>query len=241
MGSTSTMGSVTTLRSTSTLGSRQPDGLAQRGVKQEIVTAPRQVFYTSGTRPAGQTIHTLVNTSQGPVLTPVTVLGTDSNVKTLLPAERLRPQPVQARPVGAVTVDQMPVTYAASDANDEKFKGVRKSGHNAIEKRYRSSINDRIIELKNIVAGDDAKMNKSAILRKTIEYIRFLQAKTSKLEQENKLLKSKIQQFKEPRLSVLTQGSLSPPYSNPSHSPVSDTFDSDSMTSHSPVSVIDNS
>ena len=33
----------------------------------------------------------------------------------------------------------------------------------------------RIIELKNIVAGDDAKMNKSAILRKTIEYIRFLQ------------------------------------------------------------------
>ena len=27
-----------------------------------------------------------------------------------------------ARPVGAVTVDQMPVTYAASDANDDKFK-----------------------------------------------------------------------------------------------------------------------
>ena len=76
-GGSGVLGSVTTL------GSRQPDGLAQRGVKQEIVTAPRQVvlakglkkktfeifqvFYTSGTRPAGQTIHTLVNTSQGPV------------------------------------------------------------------------------------------------------------------------------------------------------------------------------
>ena len=32
--------------------------------------------------------------------------------------------------------------------------------------------------MKNIVAGDDAKMNKSAILRKTIEYIRFLQVPT---------------------------------------------------------------
>ena len=43
---------------------------------------------------------------------------------------------------------------------------VRKPGHNAIEKRYRSSINDRIVELKNIVAGEDTKLNKSAILRK---------------------------------------------------------------------------
>ena len=84
MGSTSTLGSVTTL------GNRQPDGLAQRGGKQEIVTAPRQVvldkglekkmfelfqvFYTSGTRPAGQTIHTLVNTSQGPVCKRLTQL-----------------------------------------------------------------------------------------------------------------------------------------------------------------------
>ena len=31
------------------------------------------------------------------MLTPVTVLGTDSKVKTLLPAERLRPQPVQGK------------------------------------------------------------------------------------------------------------------------------------------------
>jgi len=201
-------------------GGKRQEVLASAGAgapRQEVVTAPRQVFYTSGNRPAGQTIHTLVNTSNGPVLTPVTVLGTDSKVKTLLPADRLRPQPVQARPAAAVTVDQMPVTYVASDSIDDRFKGgVRKSGHNAIEKRYRSSINDRIIELKNIVAGDDAKMNKSAILRKTIEYIRFLQGQNVKLKTENLVLKSK---FNSKTKMEPTTGSLSPPYSNPSNSP----------------------
>merc|ERR1719507_1311653 len=96
-------------------GKRQEVVAGAVAPRQEVVTAPRQVFYTSaGNRPSGQTIHTLVNTSNGPVLTPVTVLGTDSKVKTLLPADRLRPQPVQARPAAAVTVDQMPVTYVDS-------------------------------------------------------------------------------------------------------------------------------
>lgn len=53
-----------------------------------------------------------------------------------------------------------------------KVKEVKRSAHNAIERRYRTSINDKIIELKNIVVGVDAKLNKSAILRKTIDYIR---------------------------------------------------------------------
>jgi len=209
-----------------TRGSRQEVLATKVPPRQEVVTAPRQVFYSSVNRPAGQTIHTLVNTSNGPVLTPVTVLGTDSKVKTLLPADRRRPvQPVQARPVGAVTVDKMPVTYVASDSIDERFKGgVRKSGHNAIEKRYRSSINDRIIELKNIVAGDDAKMNKSAILRKTIEYIRFLQGQNVKLKTENLVLKSKFGSKSGQQIEP-NAGSLSPPYSNPSSSPQRQSLD----------------
>ena len=53
-----------------------------------------------------------------------------------------------------------------------KVREVKRSAHNAIERRYRTSINDKIIELKNIIVGVDAKLNKSAILRKTIDYIR---------------------------------------------------------------------
>lgn len=53
-----------------------------------------------------------------------------------------------------------------------RVREVKRSAHNAIERRYRTSINDKIIELKNIIVGVDAKLNKSAILRKTIEYIR---------------------------------------------------------------------
>lgn len=55
-----------------------------------------------------------------------------------------------------------------------KVKEVKRSAHNAIERRYRTSINDKIIELKNIIVGVDAKLNKSAILRKTIDYIRYI-------------------------------------------------------------------
>lgn len=66
----------------------------------------------------------------------------------------------------------------------------RKSSHNAIEKRYRSSINERIHELKEIVADTDEKVQKSGVLRRTIEFIRQLQAANRRLEEENVTLKS---------------------------------------------------
>lgn len=65
----------------------------------------------------------------------------------------------------------------------------KKSAHNAIERRYRSSINDKIIELKNIVVGTEAKLNKSAVLRKAIDYIQHLQNQNNKLRQENMALR----------------------------------------------------
>ncbi|CAF0850328.1 unnamed protein product [Rotaria sp. Silwood1] len=66
----------------------------------------------------------------------------------------------------------------------------RKSSHNAIEKRYRSSINERILELKEIVADSDEKVQKSGVLRRTVEYIRQLQSANRRLEEENTTLKT---------------------------------------------------
>eukprot|EP00092_Neocalanus_flemingeri_P001165 GFUD01001241.1.p1 GENE.GFUD01001241.1~~GFUD01001241.1.p1 ORF type:complete len:1098 (+),score=305.94 GFUD01001241.1:251-3544(+) len=204
-------------------------------LKSKSLLAP-QLFYANNS--SGQAIHTLVNTSKGPVLTPgipFTVLSDHNNLKahtghTVLTGDsetvRLAPLQVRGGNVCNVTADRLPIGYIAPE--DRPMKGVRKSGHNAIEKRYRSSINDRIIELKNIVAGDDAKMNKSAILRKTIEYIRYLQGQNVKLKTENIQLKTKLGLKMENSTSVRTEnfpslgvnsGSLSPPYSNPSHSP----------------------
>ena len=53
-------------------------------------------------------------------------------------------------------------------------KSERRSAHNAIERRYRTSINDRIIELKDLLVGPDTKVCNyivnSAIKEKHILY-----------------------------------------------------------------------
>lgn len=74
--------------------------------------------------------------------------------------------------------------------NSEITQPERRTAHNAIERRYRSSINDKIVELKNIVAGNEAKLNKSAVLRKAIEYIINLEQINKKLEEEIMTIRS---------------------------------------------------
>nr|XP_014095998.2 sterol regulatory element-binding protein 2 isoform X1 [Bactrocera oleae] len=65
-----------------------------------------------------------------------------------------------------------------------KKKEVKRSAHNAIERRYRTSINDKISELKNLIIGESAKLNKSAVLRKSIDKIRDLQKQNSEMRDE---------------------------------------------------------
>uniref|UniRef100_A0A3P9PRT2 Sterol regulatory element-binding protein 2 n=1 Tax=Poecilia reticulata TaxID=8081 RepID=A0A3P9PRT2_POERE len=65
----------------------------------------------------------------------------------------------------------------------------RRTTHNIIEKRYRSSINDKIVELRDLVMGNDAKFNTP------IDYIKYLQQVNHKLRQENLSLKMLCQRF----------------------------------------------
>ncbi|XP_064376167.1 sterol regulatory element-binding protein 1 isoform X2 [Dromaius novaehollandiae] len=97
-----------------------------------------------------------------------------------------------------VDADKLPINRLAPSGKPALVpsKGEKRTAHNAIEKRYRSSINDKIVELKDLVVGTEAKLNKSAILRKAIEYIRFLQQSNQKLKQENLALKVAVQKNK---------------------------------------------
>lgn len=57
------------------------------------------------------------------------------------------------------TNNQITTTMTTNNLNGTAGGRVRrKSSHNAIEKRYRSSINERILELKEIVADNDEKV-----------------------------------------------------------------------------------
>lgn len=97
-----------------------------------------------------------------------------------------------------VDTEKLPINRIAiaGKPSGQPHKGEKRTAHNAIEKRYRSSINDKILELKDIVAGTEAKLNKSAVLRKAIDYIRYLQQSNQKLKQENMALKMTAQKNK---------------------------------------------
>ncbi|XP_073442742.1 sterol regulatory element-binding protein 2 isoform X1 [Dendrobates tinctorius] len=83
-------------------------------------------------------------------------------------------------------IKQVPGIFKQQEVPKE---GERRTTHNIIEKRYRSSINDKILELKDLVMGTDAKMHKSGVLKKAIDYIKYLQQSNQKLRQENMALK----------------------------------------------------
>lgn len=89
--------------------------------------------------------------------------------------------------------NKIPISRLTNSKGQAGVKTEKRSAHNLIEKRYRTSINDKIVELKDLVCGQDTKMNKAGVLRKAIEVIQRLQNENSRLKQENIALKMEQQ------------------------------------------------
>nr|XP_027777282.1 sterol regulatory element-binding protein 1 isoform X1 [Marmota flaviventris] len=125
-----------------------------------------------------------------------------AGISSLAPSTAVQTAPLQTLMSGGtilatvplvVDTDKLPINRLAAGskaAGSAQSRGEKRTAHNAIEKRYRSSINDKIVELKDLVVGPEAKLNKSAVLRKAIDYIRFLQHSNQKLKQENLSLRT---------------------------------------------------
>uniref|UniRef100_A0A9L0TMG8 Sterol regulatory element-binding protein 1 n=1 Tax=Equus caballus TaxID=9796 RepID=A0A9L0TMG8_HORSE len=125
-----------------------------------------------------------------------------ASISSLAPGTAVQTGPLQTLVSGGtilatvplvVDPDKLPINRLAAGGKapgSAQSRGEKRTAHNAIEKRYRSSINDKIVELKDLVVGTEAKLNKSAVLRKAIDYIRFLQQSNQKLKQENLSLRT---------------------------------------------------
>ncbi|CAJ0597855.1 unnamed protein product [Cylicocyclus nassatus] len=138
----------------------------------------------------------------------------------------------RSRPAGVATRVLRDDTWPADDESDDEDdfgseeprrkgpKTERRTAHNLIEKKYRCSINDRIQHLKTILAGDDAKLSKSATLRKAIEHITKLEAENRDLRLEVHRLSGVLQQHNievlPPPVMVVGSPALSPSTSSAS-------------------------
>lgn len=82
------------------------------------------------------------------------------------------PQPIHTLVGGQILANGIPLVLDGGDnkvainripgaGKEPKVKEVKRSAHNAIERKYRTSINDKIVELKNIVVGGDAKVSRN--------------------------------------------------------------------------------
>jgi hypothetical protein len=96
------------------------------------------------------------------------------------------------------------------DSQDGDEPPVKKTSHNVIEKRYRNNLNDKIIELRQSVPalramgrdgeeGEDLeglapahKLNKATIMAKATEYIKHLEKRNQKMEDEMAALKARV-------------------------------------------------
>jgi len=57
-----------------------------------------------------------------------------------------------------VAISRINTAGMKQSGSGQVVRGEGRSAHNAIEKRYRLSINDKIVELRELIAGKDSKV-----------------------------------------------------------------------------------
>ncbi|KRY93685.1 Sterol regulatory element-binding protein 2 [Trichinella pseudospiralis] len=82
------------------------------------------------------------------------------------------------------------VEAASANAGTISKSRRRRCAHSVIERRYRSSINERIAELKTLVLGSSARASKSTVLRAAIDKLKQLKQLNDSLQAENEQLKA---------------------------------------------------
>ena len=78
-----------------------------------------------------------------------------------LPIKQLQPGSSHCTNVARSNVDHGFMNMGVLGPGGVVKEGERRTTHNIIEKRYRSSINDKILELRDLVTGNDAKVDSS--------------------------------------------------------------------------------
>ena len=182
---------------------------------QQLLLQAQQAQQTSKSLSNVQPTSSTIICTQ-PAIIPSVTISTPSSV----PSTSVNPLQTVVTNSGAIlTTTSIPIQVVDGDkvainrlggTTSRGPKKEKRTTHNAIEKRYRLSINDKIIELKDLVAGADAKLNKSAILKKAIDYIRFLLNSNARLKQENMALKMGQKNNVE---DLLKTGLITPPSS----------------------------
>lgn len=134
----------------------------------------------------------VANTTQSIILTPSVVYTTTGAT----PVSTNSMQSVQLiNTTNGTILTQVPMSTIMVEQELErppKVKEVKRSTHNAIERRYRTSINDKIVELKTMLVGDSGKLNKSAILKRSIEKIHDLEGENYELRLQNARLREML-------------------------------------------------
>ncbi|KAL4708776.1 hypothetical protein ACJJTC_011740 [Scirpophaga incertulas] len=158
--------------------------------------------------------------SFSPVILQPNIINPEGQTFMYTAVQGIKPNIITAKTSPTILTTNIPVVVG-----DKK-----RSSHNAIERRYRTSINDKLDILKNLLAGNDQKLSKSIILQKAIEHIKYLRNQNSRLKEELKAIKLKYHMGSVKDTSF--NEAYTPPHSDissPYHSPHA--FDSDSISS----------